>query len=195
MKHRVAFSLLAGLLLTMTWVFAAEDIGKDLSGSLVRLHILANSDSAEDQSLKLKVRDRLLSEAGEKPELLQDEEIHRICQSEIQKNGFDYPVSVERGTFFFPRKSYQNLTLPAGNYRAVRIRIGDGGGKNWWCVMYPPLCFTGELADEQREETLAALQNTMSPESYSMITNPESITIKPSFKLVELWQQIKSVFC
>ncbi|MBQ9915296.1 MAG: stage II sporulation protein R [Clostridia bacterium] len=194
MKHRVAFALLAGLLLTMTWVFAVEDIEQDLSGGIVRLHILANSDSSCDQSLKLKVRDRLLSAAGQNPEHLSDNEILCICRDEIRKNGYDYSVSVERGTFFFPRKSYGNLTLPAGDYRALRICIGDGSGKNWWCVMYPPLCFTGEMATKQSKETLAALQNTVGREGYTMISETETVTIKPSFKLYELWQQVKSSF-
>lgn len=194
MKHRIAFALLAGLLLTAGWVFAAEDIAGDLSSSLVRLHILANSNSAEDQSLKLKVRDRLLHEAGQKPERLTDEEIRRICRDEICQNGYDYPVSVERGSFFFPRKTYDKLTLPAGNYRAVRILIGDGAGENWWCVMYPPLCFTGEVTDALSQETLASLESAVSPESYQMICHTESVTIKPSFKLYELWQELKSCF-
>lgn len=185
------FALLAALLLTLTWVCASEDIAEELNRNIVRLHILANSDSAADQSLKLAVRDRLLREANRQPELLTDDEILACCRDEIQKNGYHYAVSVERGTFYFPQKSYENITLPAGQYYAVRIVIGNGAGQNWWCVMYPPLCFTAETNGGLSQEALQCLQSSLSSASYNMICESDSICIKPSFKLVELWQEAK----
>lgn len=191
-KGLFGFALLAALLLTLTWAFASENLSEEINANIVRLHILANSDTEADQKLKLLVRDRLLQESGRTPELLTDAEIVEICENEIKKNGFAYPVSVERGRFHFPQKSYENVTLPAGMYHAVRIIIGRGEGQNWWCVMYPPLCFTGETRGALSDEALSRLQKSISPECFAMICESDSISIKPSFKLVELWQELKS---
>ena len=192
MKNTVAFSLLAALLLVFTWVSASEDISRDLSSGILRLHILANSNSAEDQALKLKVRNRLLSEVKQTQKSLTDAEIQKICENEITDNGYDYTVKIERGRFHFPQKSYENLTLPAGEYNAVRILIGEGSGENWWCVMYPPLCFSESTTGKLDESAAEALKNTVSPESLAMICESDSAVIKPSFKLVELYNTLKA---
>ncbi len=193
MKRTSFFALISALLLTLTWVSASEDTMADLSAGILRLHILANSDSAADQSLKLALRDNLLSASRENPASLSDAEILSICQNTLREKGSDYPVSLERGTFFFPQKTYDRLTLPAGNYKALRIKIGSGAGENWWCVMYPPLCFSGQVAKID-EESLDALKSAMGAESFTLISDREKITVKASFKLVELWQELKSVF-
>lgn len=194
MKHITSFSLLVALLLTISWASSSETISKDLSSGIVRLHILANSNSDQDQSLKLKIRDRLLTETKKSPVQLTDDEILAFCKDEIAKNGCSYNVSIERGRFSFPRKSYDNLTLPAGNYNAVRIILGAGGGENWWCVMYPPLCFAGESIGTLDAEALSVLRQSIRPESYAMICESDVITVKPSFKLVELWNELKARF-
>ncbi len=194
MKNTLAFSLLAALLLIFTWVSASEDISRDLSDGIVRLHILANSDAAEDQVLKLKVRDRLLTEAKKSSKPLTDSEIQKVCEAEIKENGYSYTAKIERGRFYFPQKTYENLTLPAGDYNAVRIVIGEGNGQNWWCVMYPPLCFTESSTGRLDEKALASLKSAVSPESFSMICESDTIAIKPSFKLVELWNELKASF-
>ncbi len=192
MKNTFAFSLIATLLIMTTWVTASEDLSRELTENIVRLHILANSDTAEDQNLKLMVRDRLLTESKQTKTMLTDNEILAICQDEIKKNGYPYAVSIERGYFYFPKKSYDNLTLPAGKYNAVRILIGKGNGQNWWCVMYPPLCFTGESIDKADKTALKQLESTLSPEAFAVICESNHITIKPSFKLLELWQTLKA---
>ena len=174
MKNTLAFSLLAALLLIFTWVSASEDISRDLSDGIVRLHILANSDTAEDQALKLKVRDRLLTEAKKSSKPLTDSEIQKVCEAEIKENGYSYTAKIERGRFYFPQKNYENLTLPAGDYNAVRIVIGEGNGQNWWCVMYPPLCFTGETTANFDKETV------------DLITKSGSPQFKIKFKILEL---------
>jgi len=194
MKNIFAFSVITALLLTITWVNASESVSRELAENIVRLHIIANSDSQEDQSLKLALRDRLLKESKSTDTLLTDEEILLHCQDEVEAQGYDYPVSLQRGYFNFPKKRYDNLTLPAGNYNAVRIIIGNGQGENWWCVMYPPLCFTAETGGKLDDDDLASLQNALSPETYDLICESDSITIKPSFKLVELWQQFRSLW-
>ncbi|MBU7005601.1 stage II sporulation protein R [Phosphitispora fastidiosa] len=121
--------------------------------NLIRFHVIANSDSERDQALKRKVRDLIVREMTSefsKAKNLDDarkiaqghlEEIESIAAEEVKAWGEDYPVNVQLGNFDFPVKSYGDLTLPAGNYEAVRVVIGHGQGANWWCVLFPPLCF------------------------------------------------------
>ncbi len=191
MKQTVTFFLLAALLLTACWVVASEAISNDLSQNITRLHIIANSNEPSDQALKLKVRDRLLAETKKTPKRLTDDEITAICRDEIQKNGYNYDAQTERGRFYFPRKAYANLTLPAGTYNALRITIGEGGGANWWCVMYPPLCFAGDSAGAMDDAALSTLRRSISPESFAMICESDVITVRPSFWLVEAWNKLK----
>lgn len=125
---------------------------ESISNKIFRLHIIANSDSYEDQSLKLKVRDRVLrdfgSEFSETKDLVSAEKItsenldliKNLVQDEISKNGYDYPVEVSMVKMRFNTRFYENITLPAGYYDALRITIGSAKGKNWWCVMFPPMC-------------------------------------------------------
>lgn len=120
---------------------------------LIRLHVLANSDSPEDQQLKLKVRDAILaylspqleqassSDSARSIILNNKDKLVKIAQQVIKENGADYSAQLEMGMFDFPIKSYGDLILPAGKYEAVRILIGAAKGKNWWCVLFPPLCF------------------------------------------------------
>lgn len=129
--------------------------------NLLRLHILANSDSAKDQEIKLKVRDAVVmhltpqlnnvstSEEARQIVLSQQEELLKIVQATIKINGGEYPATIETGWFDFPLRSYGALMLPAGKYEAVRILLGNAQGQNWWCVLFPPLCFvdgTGTVA-------------------------------------------------
>lgn len=192
MRKITCFAILTAVLLVSTWMVASHDIAEDLNSGIVRLHILANSDTPEDQELKFKVRDKLLEEAGKTPTLLSDIEIEKICRNVLTENNCQDSITVWRGQFYFPQKSYENLTLPAGTYHAVRILIGEGAGQNWWCIMFPPLCFTDKALGEFDENAIDALKNAVAPETLSMITESDRITIKPSFKLVELWQELRS---
>lgn len=141
----------------------------NVSDKIIRFHVVANSDSPEDQALKLKVRDRILNEIG--PEMssfnskAQSEEylgkniehIKNIAKEELAEYGSDYDVAVELKKSSFPVKMYSNIALPAGEYDALKVTIGNGQGKNWWCVMFPPLCFvdvTHGVTDETTEEEL-----------------------------------------
>lgn len=122
---------------------------------IIRLHIVANSDSQEDQELKLKVRDEILKfmegqdDASQCRKYLESHlgDITRIADEVISSEGFDYKASAELGVFFIPKKSYEDLTLPAGNYEALRIVLGDGNGHNWWCVIFPELCLIDSSSD------------------------------------------------
>ena len=130
----------------------------------LRLHILANSDSPADQALKLKIRDAVLSHSGElfsgcdtrqkmvsaAQEQLSD--IQRIAEQTAMHNGYDLPVTVSVTDMFFETRRYDNVLLPAGTYTAVRIELGEAAGKNWWCVLYPPLCVSAAQAGFTEEE-------------------------------------------
>lgn len=122
-------------------------------GDYVRLHILANSDTLQDQQLKLKVRDAVVAyltpfvkevkDAQEANTIIASrrEEIIAVAKNTLAENGAEYPVTVQMGNFEFPERSYGKLVLPAGEYQAVRILLGQAAGQNWWCVLFPPLCF------------------------------------------------------
>ncbi len=131
------------------------------TSNLIRLHIMANSNSVDDQVLKMAIRDvvlreakRLLIETTTKSEVWQtlSESITRIektAQDEVRNSGKPYEVTVELGTFSFPACSYGDFHVPAGDYDALRVVLGSGAGRNWWCVLFPPLCFI-EVADDGR---------------------------------------------
>lgn len=189
------------LLLFSAWILFSEAAVSDISSGIVRLHILANSDRQEDQSLKLAVRDRVLQYVKEQNikterEYIEShlEEILAVCRDEITRHGASYPVRAEAGRFYFPAKRYEQIVLPAGNYEAVRIVIGSGKGQNWWCVMYPPLCFTNETKGSLDSEAMKGLADAMNQENFDMIQiSDETIELKPAFLLVEWWQEIKHV--
>jgi len=139
--------------------------------NLIRLHVVANSDSKEDQSLKLDVRDAVVARTEEllgrvktKEEawrILLDNlgEIQAVATNEIRKAGRHYQALVEMGTFAFPERKYGGLTLPEGDYEAVRVVLGAGKGRNWWCVLFPPLCFI--KMNENKE--VEGLKHELSP--------------------------------
>lgn len=149
------------VLLAAAGIYANEHRG-GTPGGLIRLHVIANSNSFYDQELKYRVKDRIVREtapvfskaasAGEARKIADAYagRIEQVALEEIRRQGFNYPVRVVRGTFHFPTKTYtikndenrvSSLTLPSGEYEAVRVIIGEGKGANWWCVLYPPLCF------------------------------------------------------
>ena len=128
-------------------------VSNNIADSVFRLHVIANSDSNEDQELKYKVRDAVLEymnsitiDCSSKEESIQiakehEDEFYKIAKQTIEENGYDYSVNIKIGNFNFPTKTYGDISLPAGNYDALRIEIGNASGQNWWCVMFPPLCF------------------------------------------------------
>jgi stage II sporulation protein R len=197
-----------GLCLVLTLLFSlsityAKSISRDISNSVLRLHILANSNSDADQNLKLAVRDRILKEAGHLFEgansaddavSVADKNLNtiiKIAKDEIKRQGFDYPVNAEIGNFAFPTKSYGDITLPSGKYRALRIKIGNAAGENWWCVMYPPLCLTDGILS-CTDDTKNHLKSNLSAEEYRLITKEQSgaIPVEIRFKLIEVIQNI-----
>ncbi|WP_346939674.1 stage II sporulation protein R [uncultured Clostridium sp.] len=171
---------------------------EDISGKLIRFHVIANSDSEKDQSLKLKVRDKVLEyvqpllkdskSIEESREILnkENEKILEIARVIIKENGYDYSVESTLGKENFPVKTYGNITLPQGEYEAYRIIIGTGEGQNWWCVMFPPICFVditkGEVAYEETEEEM---KKVLDDEEFNMVDNTNSKNIN-SEKIEEI---------
>ena len=190
-------ALLIGLAVFLTSGALALRTQDELADKVVRLHVLANSDSEEDQALKLRVRDAVLEQATAILEQSADRreaesrlrgqllELERIAAKEIAAEGYDYPVTVNLENTDFPTKEYDGFTLPAGEYLALRVIIGEGKGQNWWCVVFPPLC-TAASADVPA----SALAAGCSEEEVSLITE-ENQGYVLKFKAVEWWETLK----
>jgi stage II sporulation protein R len=160
---------------------------------LIRFHVIANSNSKNDQELKLKVRDAVVKEMSQVFEKVKNideakmiaennlELIKVIAQNEIKAQGEDYPVRVMLGKYPFPVRKYGNLVLPAGEYQAVRVIIGEGTGANWWCVLFPPLCFV-DIATASTPRETVSIAEAVYEESENQVT--ERVEIK--FKILEI---------
>lgn len=174
----------------------ASNVSNDLENTIFRLHILANSDSNEDQSLKLKVRDNIISYLEEKCDNCNSksefisvtnfnlENLKNIAENTIQENGFNYSVKIELGNFYFPTKHYGNISLPAGYYDGLKIKIGNAEGQNWWCSLFPPLCFTDVSSGIINEDSEKNLKENISEEEFSVISSSNGI-YKIKFRLIE----------
>ncbi|MGM9533970.1 MAG: stage II sporulation protein R [Intestinibacter sp.] len=215
-KIRIVVSVLmlivtVGLMATTIYgqVSKIDTASASYKDKLIRFHVLANSDSEEDQQLKLKVRDAVIDylqpklrnsksiNESEKIIINEEDNLINICEDVIQANGYDYGVDIELGYSKFPTKQYSSVVLPAGEYKALRILIGKGQGKNWWCVMFPPLCFVDKQNNVIDKETDAKLREVLTEEEYELIVEKDSdkvddLTIK--FKIVEIIQKIKESY-
>ena len=192
--------ILLSLFILISAISYVDAVSNNIADSVFRLHVIANSDSKEDQELKLKVRDELLSymniiskDSTSKQEAMQiadehKEEFTRIAEKVIKENGYNYTVNVQIGKADFPTKYYGDITLPAGTYDALKVQIGEAKGQNWWCVMFPPLCFvdvsTGIVPDNSKQELKQSLDN----EEYDLISKTDNNEISFKFKIVELFQ-------
>lgn len=173
------------LLLSGVW---AEGRQASVAGSLVRLHVLAVSDAPEEQAVKLRVRDAVLSllapklagvqSADEAGEVLADS--LALIQAAAEQAAGGRPVRVSLDKERYPTRDYAGFSLPAGRYRSLRVVLGEGLGHNWWCVVFPPVCLS---AAEQE-----AMQPVMNPEDYALITREEGWEIR--FRIVELWGKL-----
>ena len=192
--------ILLSLFILISAISYVDAVSNNIADSVFRLHVIANSDSKEDQELKLKVRDELLSymniiskDSTNKQEAMQianehKEEFTQIAEKVIKENGYNYTVNVQVGKADFPTKYYGDITLPAGTYDALKVQIGEAKGQNWWCVMFPPLCFvdvsTGIVPDNSKQELKQSLDN----EEYDLISKTDNNEISFKFKIVELFQ-------
>ena len=180
------------IMLTVATVFLAAmptEAEAAIYDDTVRLHILANSDSEEDQALKLKVRDAVLEEYGtalsqignvtDAEDFLSSkaEEIEAFAESKVRELGYEYAVEVTFGNEWYGTRYYENFSLPQGNYNSLRICIGDAEGQNWWCVMFPPLCLDAATADIPYSDA-----------EYTLITNKYNV----KFKILELLTELSN---
>ena len=196
------------LILLIIYIFISavsytRAVTKDISDNLFRLHVIANSDSDEDQELKYIVRDKILASIGEmcknvntKEEIVNIakenmDEIKKIAKNTILENGYDYSVNIDVGNFSFPTKYYGDVALPSGFYDALKIEIGQAEGNNWWCVMFPPLCFTDITSGIVPDSSKEYLKDNLSNEEYNLIAG-DSADVKVKFKVVELFQNINT---
>ena len=178
----------------------------DVANKLIRFHVIANSDDKIDQNVKLKVRDAVLKYISPKiancknikqsRKIINNENknIKEIAQKVIKENGFKYSVAMTLSEEYFPVKTYGNITLPQGKYEAYRIIIGTGTGQNWWCVMFPPLCFVDiTKGDVSYEKTEKEMKTVLSDDEYKMVDNTvSSKKIIVKFKLGEIFSKIFS---
>ena len=190
-------ALLLGLCAAMLWGAWSMQRQDALAQKMIRLHVIANSDSEADQALKLEVRDKVLdftttvlqrSADMEDAQVRLREELTRIetiARREIAAQGYDYPVTAQLASAEFPLKEYDGSSLPAGEYMALRLVIGEGEGRNWWCVVYPPLC-TAAAADMPQ----TAIQAGLTGDDVSLITGEDTGYVL-KFRSVELWEQLR----
>lgn len=197
------YILLTLLLLLFIFISAlsyATTVSYDIQNSVFRLHVIANSDEEYDQNLKYIVRDEILkyvnsisSNAVSKEDVIElvktnSDEIKKIAEETIIANGYNYSVNVNIGNFEFPTKTYGDLSLPAGLYDALRVEIGKAEGANWWCVMFPPLCFVDVSSGVVPTESKEIIKNNLAnDEEYDLLV-ASNAEVKFKFKLVEMFQ-------
>lgn len=180
---KLVLAICVGFCIAASVICTVNETEDALANGVIRLHIRANSNSEDDQELKLKVRDRLISESKkmmQKDMSIDDvrsyarqnlTDIRAIAIDEIRKNGYDYDVNVRFGKSEFPVKTYGDMTLPAGTYEALVVEIGASEGENWWCVMFPPLCLD-----------VAVAESKYTPEEEILISKKYNV----KFKILEL---------
>lgn len=200
-KHIVLLIFLLSLYVFIAAQSYVVAISADLSNAVFRLHVIANSDTNEDQELKLKVRDSLLnymnricSSCTTKEEAISiaiqnKDEFQKIAEQTILENGYNYPVKININNFYFPTKNYGDISLPAGMYDALRVEIGEAKGKNWWCVMFPSLCFVDISSGTVDEKAKVELEGELQEESYSVISETKKPDIKFKFKIIEFFAE------
>lgn len=196
-KRTLVKALAAGFLLAaVAGFFPFAAASQQLPQNVIRLHVVANSNRPEDQTVKLKVRDALLAEAAHwygDAETLTDanfalcthlQSITRAANDTLEQNGFTPAARAQVTDMFFPTRYYGDCALPAGTYRTLRVTIGEGKGKNWWCVVFPALCLP---AAGEREDVLGSL-----PESQrDIVENPQKYKVE--LKLMEWYEQLRSL--
>lgn len=174
--------ILCGIYLTLIKEENTLAMQQDLAEQVVRFHVLAASNSSGDQALKLLVKNAVLEymsepltrcdNVAEALEVLEKhtDDIIRVAKAVIEENGYSYPVTAGIEEVYFPVKSYGDVTFPAGIYTAYRIIIGEGEGNNWWCVLYPPLCFIDVTHGIVPEESREQLKMLLTEEEYLAVT-------------------------
>ena len=200
MKNYI-FYIIAGVIVLLyiwTTVLGNDFLQPSIASKILRFHVIANSDSSNDQAVKEQVRDAvgtylqpLLEEADNLEETKQIVgrnigEVIRISKRTLAEYGYDYEVSAHITTTEFPEKTYGSYTFPKGEYEALQIVIGEGTGKNWWCVLYPNMCFRGSVYEVVEEEADESLREVLTPWEYAKVFDSGKVKIR--FKLLEFLQ-------
>ena len=196
MKKRIFILLLTTTLLIGILTILPVHSESLIYDKVLRLHVIANSDSDEDQSLKLLVRDAILEKTNgllaettsrEDARLIIKEnlyELQKIAKSTVKENGYSYPITIEFGEEEYPTKSYESCAFPSGKYLSLRIKIGSAQGKNWWCVLFPPLCLSA--ASDKDAYTSVGITDSQ----YQIITDTDKPKYKLRFKILESFNEI-----
>ena len=203
MKKYILLLIVSVLFLLLSAYSYVNAVSNNLADSVFRLHVIANSDSKEDQELKYKVRDKLIeymntltNDINSKEEVIEIAKAHledfkEIAQNVVKENGYNYDVNVKIGNFSFPTKTYGDISFPAGFYDALKVEIGKAEGQNWWCVMFPPLCFVDVTSGVVPEESKENLQENLGDEEYELISDTKNSSVLDiKFKIIELFESI-----
>jgi stage II sporulation protein R len=194
----VGLALAVGIAVAVIFSILCRSDEKDplqpqIAGKVLRFHVLANSDSDADQDIKLQVRDAIgtymescLAEAADLDDtrrIVEEnlENITTIAEETLKKNGVSYGATAHLEYTQFPEKTYGAFTFPSGEYEALRVVLGEGAGHNWWCVLYPNLCFSGSMYEVKDEEAGEALREVLSPEEYADVLGSGKFRIRLKF--------------
>ena len=196
------------LILFITFVIVqaksySDAVFNNISDNFIRIHIVANSDSTEDQMLKYEIRDAIINylspflknarskEDAENIICNNISEISTIANTVVASKNLNYPINISFGNFKFPTRDYSKFILPEGYYDALKVDIGNACGQNWWCVMFPSICIPSSNNFFSEENSINILENTLDSEGYSIITKYSSAPeIKVKFKIIELFENL-----
>lgn len=196
-KYYLIISIIIGVIFTSK--IYADNLQKGISEKVIRFHVLANSDSANDQMLKLMVRDAVLErfekelkisgDVSQTREILNNNllEIKAVADGVIKQQGYNYSTKVYLASENFPTRKYGDITLPSGDYETLRIDIGGGEGHNWWCVMFPPLCYVDVSSDTVPIEEKMKIKEQFGKEEFEAVTE-DSYKVNYKFKIAEIWE-------
>lgn len=175
-----------------------DPLQPEIAEKILRFHVLANSDSEEDQNVKKQVRDAIGQMMGPKlshsknlketEKIVQQsmDEIVEVATETLEANGYDYGASARLANVEFPVKSYGDYTFPAGEYEALQVTLGAGQGHNWWCVLYPNMCFQGSVYEVVEDDAKEALREVLTPEEYADVFTQGKFEIR--FKFLEYFR-------
>lgn len=192
---KIRISIAVGIVTAVIFsICSFAKTSEEIRSDVLRLHVIANSDSSVDQNLKLRLRDYILEEGEDifdgsvnvenavekiEPKL---SELEKSAETFVKNAGFDYDVKITLSNEYFTTRTYESVTLPAGKYLALRVVIGSGEGHNWWCVMFPPMCVPA--ADKKDE-----IENVFTDKEIKLVESKPKY--EPRFKVVEIYEQIR----
>lgn len=197
LSKKIKISVTVGIVVAILFsICSFAKTSEEIRSDVLRLHVIANSDTSVDQNLKLRLRDYILQEGKDifngsvnvenavkkiEPVL---PELEKSAKAFVNQAGFDYDVKISLSNEYFTTRTYETVTLPAGKYLALRVVIGSGEGHNWWCVMFPPMCVPA--ADKKDE-----IENVFSEKEIKLVESKPKY--EPRFKFVEIYEQLKEI--